>query len=210
MDWEPLGYVPPEDEGDRVMHRHVHVRDLHKTPQFWLLWLVLCLNVSAGIGIIGAASPMLQETFAGPLIDHPDIAFGALKQHPDFVQAAAAAAAAETVAAGFVGLLSLLNIAGRFIWASASDHFGRRPTYLVFFALGAATYLLAAHAAQAKSLGVLVGCFCVIASRYGARVASRRRRRARPRWATSESRPLGRTPVHQGLRLASHPVPSRA
>ncbi len=160
-DWEPAGYVPTEEEGDRVAHRHVHVREAHQTPQFWLLWLVLCLNVSAGIGIIGAASPMLQETFAGHLIGHPDLAFGALKQHPDFVKAAAA------VAAGFVGLLSLFNIAGRFIWASASDHFGRRPTYLVFFALGSAMYLLAAHAAEAKSLSLFVGCFCVIASMYG-------------------------------------------
>jgi MFS family permease len=160
-DWEPLGYTPPDEPGDLVAHQHVHVRNAHRSPQFWLLWLMLCLNVSAGIGIIGAASPMLQETFAGRLIGHAELSFAALKQSPDLLKSAAA------VAAGFVGLLSLFNIAGRFIWASASDHFGRRRTYLLFFALGIALYLLAGYAAQIKSLGLFVGCFCVIASMYG-------------------------------------------
>jgi MFS family permease len=160
-DWEPLGYEPPAEEGDRITHRHVHVAEAHRTPQFWLLWLVLCMNVSAGIGIIGAASPMLQETFAGSLVGHGEVAFEALKQNPDLMKKVA------SVAAGFVGLLSLFNIGGRFFWASASDHFGRRNTYLVFFVLGIAMYLLAAHAAGTKSLGVFVASFCVIASMYG-------------------------------------------
>ena len=160
-DWEPVGYEPPEDEVSGITQNHVHVESAHKTPQFWLVWLVLCMNVSAGIGIIGAASPMLQETFGGALVGHPELAFEALKQNPDLLKKAA------SVAAGFVGLLSLFNIAGRFVWASASDHFGRRRTYMAFFVLGIAMYLLAAHVAGTKSLAVFVGAFCLISSMYG-------------------------------------------
>ena len=98
----------------------MHLKDAHKTPQFWLLWLILCLNVSAGIGIIGAASPMLQETFGGELIGQS--ALGYLDIKKDAVLAAKAAG----VGAGFVGLISLFNIFGRIAWASSSDHLGRK------------------------------------------------------------------------------------
>ena len=60
-----------------ITHRHVHLKDAHKTLQFWLIWLVLCMNVSAGIGIIGAASPMLQETFGGQLFGDASVGFAA-------------------------------------------------------------------------------------------------------------------------------------
>ena len=86
-----------------ITHRHVHLKDAHKTPQFWLIWLVLCMNVSAGIGIIGAASPMLQETFGGQLFGDPSVGFAAF--NADQVKRAAA------VGAAFVGLFSLFNIA---------------------------------------------------------------------------------------------------
>jgi MFS family permease len=162
--WQPVGHQGAAThvvEQAMIVRRHVHLRTAHKTPQFWLLWIVLCMNVSAGIGVIGAASPMLQETFGGALAGHPEIGFGALKANPDLMKSVVAAAA------GFVGLLSLFNIAGRFVWASASDRFGRKATYLAFFALGVAAYLTAAHAASIKSLGLFVAAFCLIASMYG-------------------------------------------
>ena len=74
-----------------VTRGQVHLRDAHKTRQFWLIWLVLMLNVSAGIGVIGMASPMLQEIFGGALIGHPDIKFGALSGEQRVLVAAIAA-----------------------------------------------------------------------------------------------------------------------
>ena len=72
--WKPRGWVPKQNGAAMITHRHVHLKDAHKTPQFWLIWLVLCMNVSAGIGIIGAASPMLQETFGGQLFGDAGLA----------------------------------------------------------------------------------------------------------------------------------------
>jgi MFS family permease len=160
--WRPAGWTPPAKvAGGMITAHHVHLRNAHRTPQFWLLWLVLCLNVSAGIGIIGAASPMLQETFGGRLIGNPDLGFADLKTDEAMVTAAAA------VGAGFVGLVSLFNIFGRIAWASSSDKLGRQRTYFIFFVLGAATYVLASFAADWKALALFVGCFCLIASMYG-------------------------------------------
>ncbi len=112
-----------------------------RTPQFWLLWAVLLLNVTAGIGVLGQASPMIQETFPGR------------------VTAAAAA--------GFVGLLSVFNMAGRFGWSSLSDRIGRKPTYAVFFALGAALYALTPQAGRLGSVALFVLGYGVIMSMYG-------------------------------------------
>ncbi len=67
--WKPQGWTPPANGNRMITSNNVHLKDAHKTPQFWLLWLILCMNVSAGIGIIGAASPMLQETFGGALVE---------------------------------------------------------------------------------------------------------------------------------------------
>ena len=158
--WKPDGWTPPASKSNSMITtKHVHLRDAHKTPQFWLIWAVLCLNVSAGIGVIGIASPMLQEVFAGSLIGQPDVAFAAL----DSTQAHAVAA----IAAGFVGLLSLFNIAGRITWASASDFIGRKATYFTFFVLGFALYVLAPTAADFGSIALFVLCFCIILSMYG-------------------------------------------
>jgi len=69
--WKPAGWNPPKNKNNNMISvNHVHLNKAHKTPQFWFLWIVLCMNVSAGIGIIGAAAPMLQETFGGALIGH--------------------------------------------------------------------------------------------------------------------------------------------
>lgn len=161
--WKPAGWEPPQNAvaNNMIASRHVHLKNAHKTPQFWLLWLVLCMNVSAGIGIIGAASPMLQETFAGALIGQVDIGFADLKLDKALL------AGAVAIGAGFVGLISLFNIGGRFVWASSSDKLGRKQTYFIFFVLGIAMYLLASAAAGWKSLPIFVLSFCVIASMYG-------------------------------------------
>ena len=160
--WKPAGWQPPANkENSMIALRHVHLNKAHKTPQFWLLWVVLCMNVSAGIGIIGAAAPMLQETFGGALIGQTTLGFADIKKNEMLVPLAAA------VGAGFVGLISLFNIFGRFFWASSSDKLGRKRTYIVFFVLGALMYVLASQAAGIKSLALFVAAFCVIASMYG-------------------------------------------
>jgi MFS family permease len=119
------------------------------------------MNVSAGIGIIGAAAPMLQETFGGALIGHMDIGFADIKKDEALTLAAAA------VGAGFVGIISLFNIFGRFAWATSSDKLGRKRTYFIFFILGALMYCAATYFAGLKSLALFVAAFCVIASMYG-------------------------------------------
>jgi len=158
--WRPDGWAPPAAGGKRMIAQgHVHLRDAHRTPQFWLIWVVLCMNVSAGIGVLAMASPMLQEIFGGGLIGHPDIGFTAL----DDGQKKAIAA----IAAGFIGLLSLFNIGGRFVWASLSDRIGRKMTYYTFFVLGIVLYALAPSFARMGSTALFVGSFCIILSMYG-------------------------------------------
>jgi MFS family permease len=157
--WAPAGWTAPTETKAAISRFHVHLKDAHKTPQFWLIWLVLLLNVSASIGIIGVASPMLQEIFGGRLIDHPGQLFTA------FGDADKKAAAA--IGAGFVGVISLFNIAGRFLWASSSDRFGRKPTFAIMTALGALLYGIAAPAMVGGSIGLFILVFCVCASMYG-------------------------------------------
>jgi MFS family permease len=157
--WRPDGWTPPSEAKSMITQHNVHLKDAHKTPQFWLIWWVLCLNVSAGIGIIGMASPMLQEIFGGKLIGHPELGFNALS-----VEQKTAIAA---IAAGFAGLLSLFNIGGRFFWASLSDYVGRKNTYYMFFLLGIALYASAPFFAQIGSKVLFVGAFCIILSMYG-------------------------------------------
>jgi len=157
--WRPDGWTPPPASNAMISQHNVHLRDAHKTPQFWLIWWVLCLNVSAGIGVIGMASPMLQEIFAGSLIGLPDVKFNALTSEQRIAIAA--------IAAGFTGLLSLFNIAGRFFWASLSDYIGRKNTYYTFFLLGIALYAAAPLAAGIGSKLLFVACFCIILSMYG-------------------------------------------
>jgi MFS family permease len=157
--WKPAGWVPPaKARNSLITDNHVHLDTAWKTRQFWLLWGVLCLNVTAGIGIIGMASPMLQEVFGGKLIGI-DVAFNDLT--------AAQKTAIAAVAAGFTGLLSLFNIGGRFVWASLSDKIGRKMTYYTFFLLGFALYAAIPSTAQGGSLALFVAFFCIILSMYG-------------------------------------------
>src|SRR6201996_3441223 len=157
--WQPDGWTPPNKSNVMISKANVHLDNAHKTPQFWLIWAVLCLNVSAGIGVIGMASPMLQEIFAGKLIGLPDVGFNALSPE----QKAAIAA----IAAGFTGLLSLFNIGGRFFWASLSDRISRKGTYYCFFLLGIALYALEHTFAAIGSKVLFVIGFGIILSMYG-------------------------------------------
>ncbi|MDR5733617.1 OFA family MFS transporter [Caballeronia sp. LZ025] len=140
-DWKPAGWTPPVTANRMITKNHVHIDQALKTPQFYLLWLVLFLNVTAGIGVLGQASVMIQESFKA------SITAGA--------------------AAGFVGLLSLFNMGGRFVWASASDWIGRKNTYFVFFVLGAVLYYLVPQFARAGNVALFVAAYCVILSMYG-------------------------------------------
>jgi len=157
--WRPDGWTPPAASNAMISQHNVDLKDAHKTPQFWLIWWVLTLNVSAGIGVIGMASPMLQEIFAGDLIGQAGVKFNALTPEQR-VQIAA-------IAAGFTGLLSLFNIAGRFCWASLSDYIGRKRTYFIFFALGAVLYAIAPFAGGIGSIPLFVLIFCIIITMYG-------------------------------------------
>jgi len=119
-----------------------------RTPQFYLLFAVLMLNVSAGIGVLGQASVMIQEMFS-------EKAIGASR------------AVSAAAAGGFVGLLSLFNMAGRFFWSSLSDKIGRKNTYTIFFLMGAALYLLVPLTGRMGNIVLFVGAFCLIMSMYG-------------------------------------------
>ena len=158
--WAPAGWTPPAADASKAMitRGHVHLNQAWKTPQFWYIWAVLCLNVSAGIGVLAMASPMLQEVFGGKLIGISS-GFNDL----DATQKGAIAA----IAAGFTGLLSLFNIAGRFFWASVSDYLGRKNTYFVFFVLGIVLYAAVPTLGHAGQVALFVIAFCVILSMYG-------------------------------------------
>ncbi|TFZ07615.1 OFA family MFS transporter [Ramlibacter humi] len=158
--WKPAGWTPPAAQTSDAMitQRHVHVKKVWGIPQFWLVWLALTMNVSAGIGVIGMASPMLQEVFGGSLI-------GVARKFTELDKTQLAAIA--TVAGGFAALLSLFNIAGRFFWASMSDKFGRKMTYTIFFVLGGVLYASLPGSAAAGSKLAFVGAVCIILSMYG-------------------------------------------
>lgn len=159
LGWRPAGMTPSAQKSNALItSQHVHVNEALRTPQFWLLWGVLCLNVSAGIGVIGMASPMLQEVFGGQLIQVPlRLAQLAEEQRTQVA----------TIAAAFAGLLSLFNIAGRIFWASLSDFIGRKLTYMIFFLLGIALYVSAPLAGGGGHIALFVAIFCAILTMYG-------------------------------------------
>lgn len=158
--WTPKGWSAPAAKSSNKMitNRHVHVKRVWSIPQFWLVWGVLFLNVSAGIGILAMASPLLQEVFGGRLIG-VNLSYNEL----DAAQKGQIAA----IAAGFTGLLSLFNIGGRFVWASCSDYIGRKATYFVFLVLGLVLYASIPSLAHSGQLALFVGFFCIILSMYG-------------------------------------------
>jgi MFS family permease len=137
--WKPEGYVAPQTPKRLVTHRHVSVDRAWTTPQFWLLWGVLCLNVTAGIGILGQASLICQDMMGVP----------------------------AAVGGGFAGILSIFNMAGRLFWSSTSDLTGRKAIYCVFFLLGAALYALIPIAQTYHSVPFFVVLTALIISMYG-------------------------------------------
>jgi MFS family permease len=150
---------PAEQKAKRMITlRHIHVKNVFRIKQFWLVWAVLCMNVSAGIGVIGMSSPMLQEVFGGQLI-------GVAKSYGELDKPELAAIA--TIAAGFTALLSLFNIGGRFFWASLSDKLGRKLTFMVFFIMGCLLFISVPGSANAGNKLLFVGAFCIILSMYG-------------------------------------------
>ena len=159
-DWKPKGWVPSisKENNGMITPHHVHVKNVFKIKQFWLLWGALCMNVSAGIGIIGMSSPMLQEVFGGQLI-------GVEKIYSELDKSQLVGIA--TIAAGFTALLSLFNIGGRFFWASLSDFFGRKTTFVIFFVLGGLLYISIPSSANAGNKLFFVAAFCIILSMYG-------------------------------------------
>ncbi|MDI9314372.1 MAG: OFA family MFS transporter [Hydrotalea sp.] len=158
-DWRPKNFQVKQDGDKKMISRHdIHVEDAFRTKQFWLMWLVLFCNVAAGIGLIGMASPMLQEIFAGQLLgvakDFNDLSGDEKKQ-------------IATIAAGFTGLISLFNIIGRFAWSSASDKIGRKATYSIYFILGFVLYACLPSASHFQLLWGFVLAVGVIVSMYG-------------------------------------------
>jgi MFS family permease len=141
--WKPAGWTPPQKQSALITRHNVIVSNAIKTPQFWMLWVVLCTNVTAGIGILEQASPMIQEMFKGRVM--------------------------EVAAGGFVGLLSLFNMLGRFFWSSTSDYIGRKPTYMIFFSLGILLYISVPFtgANHLNSVALFVILCAVIISMYG-------------------------------------------
>ena len=129
--WQPDGWQAPDEDARNklITTANVDIDQALKTPQFYQLWIVLCLNVTAGIGVLGVARTMITEIFGTTLPQTVDTAF----------------------AATYVVMISAFNMVGRFIWASASDYLGRRNTYWIFFLLGIALYLSVPLTAQQVS-----------------------------------------------------------
>ena len=122
-----------------VTNRQVHVDVAIKTPQFYLLWVMLCLNVTAGIGILGKASDMLQDIFG----------------------------ASVAVSSGFVLILSVANMVGRFFWSTLSDYLGRKSTYAIYFGLGVLLYASLPALGQFGQLNLFVTACVLIMTMYG-------------------------------------------
>jgi MFS family permease len=137
--WSPEGFVAATHSGKLVTTHQVLADEALKTPQFYLLWGVLCCNVTAGIGILAQASPMCQDMFG----------------------------VTPMVAGGFVGLLSIFNMVGRFAWSSASDFTGRKAIFVIFFLLGCVLYCLIPYSERIGSVALFVGLTCLIISMYG-------------------------------------------
>ena len=147
-DWMPENVAAATTGGNKPAGADVEASVAIKTPQFYLLFAVLMLNVTAGIGVLGQASVMIQEMFSEKVTG-------------------AGRAVTAAAAGGFVGLLSLFNMAGRFFWSSLSDKIGRKNTYTIFFLLGAALYFLVPLTGKMGNIVLFVSAFCVIMSMYG-------------------------------------------
>tara|TARA_B100000927_G_scaffold269493_1_gene244954 strand:- start:52 stop:1032 length:981 start_codon:yes stop_codon:yes gene_type:complete len=131
-DWKPSGWDESMRKANKspVTSENVHIDQALKTPQFYLLWVVLCFNVTAGIGVLGVAKTMMSDIFSTAL--------------PAIVNA--------SFAATYVLMISAFNMVGRFFWASTSDYIGRKNTYYIFFILGILLYLSIPFTASQMSI----------------------------------------------------------
>jgi MFS family permease len=143
--WRPQGWSEEMATRRKLVTRgNVTAANAIRTPQFWLLWVVLFCNVTAGIGILEQAAPMIQ----------------------DFFREGSTSSVTAAAAGGFVGLLSIANMGGRFIWSSTSDVIGRKPIYMLYLGGGMVLYLfLALSGNVATALFVLLAA--LIISFYG-------------------------------------------
>lgn len=144
--WKPKGWQPAPSASGMVTRNNVNIDQAIKTPQFWLLWIILCFNVTAGIGVIGVAKTMVNEIF-GEL-------------------AIVTAAFAGT----YVLMISVFNMVGRFFWASTSDYIGRKNTYHCFFIIGTVLYLSIPFWAGQGGFTALIGFYIatmIIFTMYG-------------------------------------------
>jgi MFS family permease len=157
--WLPVGWTAPATQQalGMISHQNVHVDRSWKTPQFWLIWGVLCLNVTAGIGVISMASPMLQDMFGAQLLGADVTTALTATQKAGIVAAAA----------GLVGLISLFNALGRLFWASLSDKIGRKNMYYAIFVIGIVVYCLLPTWGHLGLPMLFVASICVILSMYG-------------------------------------------
>ena len=137
--WRPEGYTPSTRSKKLITDADVAVDKAWRTPQFWLLWMLLCLNVTAGIGILGQASLMCQDMFG----------------------------TTAAVGGGFAGLLSLFNMGGRFFWSSLSDVTGRKLIYAVYFLLGSVLYVIIPFTQKSHNVALFVLVTALIISMYG-------------------------------------------
>ena len=154
-DWFPKGWIPPSDaeiQKKMITTKHVHIDEALRTPQFYLLWVILCFNVTAGIGVLGVAKTMITEIF----------------------QKKAALIVTSAFTTWYVMLISIFNMAGRFIWASASDYIGRKNTYYCFFILGIILYSSIPISAQTLDIAPVIvwlilfyGATLIIFTMYG-------------------------------------------
>jgi MFS family permease len=153
--WAPKGWTPPSDaeiEKKMITTKHVHIDEALRTPQFYLLWVILCFNVTAGIGVLGVAKTMITEIF----------------------QKKAALIVTSAFTTWYVMLISIFNMAGRIIWASASDYIGRKNTYYCFFILGIILYSSIPISAQTFDIAPVIvwlilfyGATLIIFTMYG-------------------------------------------
>ncbi|MGE0606583.1 MAG: OFA family MFS transporter [Pirellulales bacterium] len=138
-DWKPDGWEKKAHVRPMMTNASVAADVAWKTPQFWCLWVVLCMNVSAGIGILGQASKMCSDMFG--------------------VSAA--------VGGGFAGLLSIFNMAGRFVWSSVSDYTGRKAVYAIYFVLGGLLYCAVPWTQMIQNRALFVAVTAAIITMYG-------------------------------------------
>ncbi|HEX3895189.1 MAG TPA: OFA family MFS transporter [Rudaea sp.] len=155
--WKPRGWSGPTQGSAMITTRHVHLNHAWKTPQFWLIWIVLCMNVTAGIAVISMASPMFQDIFGAKLLGGTGAGTLTAEQKAMIVAAAA----------GLVGLISLFNSLGRIFWASMSDKLGRKNTYYTFFVLGILLYCVLPTLGHMGLAAMFVVAVCIILTMYG-------------------------------------------